>query len=210
MTGDVMVDMLGLRLEDPEESSFSSDAKIKALNLAQKTVVNLIHNAYLTELEVEDASEATTAGQVAFTGLTSPPVRNGIISVMISSGNYATMIDVRDVARTQNSLLSGTTANPVAYVFDEKIYILPSSTTAIDVRYLAEPADITDASNSESSLNEALHEAMLDFAESQLWRMDAQGDRAAAAYTSGSNIINALNGRYESESPKGVGTKGRR
>jgi|6_EtaG_2_1085325.scaffolds.fasta_scaffold02512_2 hypothetical protein len=210
MTGDVMVDMLGLRLEDPEESSFSSDAKIKALNLSQKTVVNLIHNAYLTELEVEDANETVASGKVAFSGLTSAPVRNGIVSVKIYGGNYATMIDVRDVARTQNSLLSGTATNPIAYVFDENIYILPTGTTALDVRYLAEPADIADSSGSESSLNEALHEIILDFAESQLWRMDAQSERAASAYTSGSNLVNALNARYEAEAPSGVGTKGRR
>ena len=90
MTGNIMVDMLGLRLEDPEESSFSSYAKIKSLNLAQKTVVNLIHNAYLTELEVEDADEAVTSGSIAFSELSSVPVRNSIISVMISDGNYAT------------------------------------------------------------------------------------------------------------------------
>jgi len=209
MTGDIMVDMLGLRLEDTEESSFSSDAKIKSLNLAQKTVVNLIHNAYLTELEVEDADESVQSGGVAFSVLSSVPIRNGIISVMISDGNYATMIDVRDVAKTQNSLLSGTSTNPVSYVFDEKIYILPTSTDSLDVRYLKEPTDITDSSSSESLLNESLHEIVLDFAESQLWRMDAQSDRAASAYTSGSNIINALNGRYEAEAPKGIGTKGR-
>lgn len=210
MTGDIMVDMLGLRLEDPEEASFTADAKVKSLNLAQKTVVNLINNAYLTELEVEDAGEAVTTGKVAFSGLTGPPIRNGIVSVKIASGNYATMIDARDVARTQNSLLAGTTANPVFYVFDENIYILPSTASSIDVRYLTEPADISDASSSESQLNEALHEIILDFAESQLWRMDAQGERSALAYTSGNNLVNALNARYETEAPQGIGTRGRR
>jgi len=189
MTGDIMVDMLGLRLEDTEESSFSSDAKIKSLNLAQKTVVNLIHNAYLTELEVEDADEAVTSGSIAFSELSSVPVRNSIISVMISDGNYATMIDVRDVAKTQNSLLSGTSTTPVSYIFDEKIYILPTDTESLDVRYLKEPTDITDSSSSESLLNESLHEIILDFAESLLWRMDAQSDRAASAYTSASNYV---------------------
>ena len=61
MTGTELIDMLGLRLEDPSEANFTSATKIKALNIAQRTVVNLIDNAYLTELqEIDTATFANT------------------------------------------------------------------------------------------------------------------------------------------------------
>jgi hypothetical protein len=215
MTGDVMVDMLGLRLEDPAESSFTSDAKVKAVNLAEKTVVNLINNAYLTELQFIDAAVVPATGVVELDGTgdnstTAKPVRNSIISVYDNTNSrYATMIEAQDAPRTKNTLLSSA-SNTIAYVFQNKLYIIPSSVASVDIWYLKEPSGITDGSGSESVLNEALHEVVLDFAESQLWRMDNQGERAAAAYQAATNQINALNARYEGEAPEGIGTKGRR
>lgn len=289
MTGSTMVDMLGLRLEDPAESSFTSDAKVKALNIAQKTVVNLINNAYLTELQTIESAVSVSSGvvdiptsfstaSVSFSGgegsgatataviskgylvsvdvtaggsgytsaptvsfsnigssgatatatldgavvssitVTNPgdgsitmgePIRNGVISIKDATNDrFCTMIEAFDVKRTENSLLSSS-SNSIAYVFQNKIYVKPDSISSVDVWYLKEPSDITDGSG-EPDLNEALHEVMLDFAEAQLWRMDAQSERAAAAYQSATNQINALNARYEGEAPEGIGTKGRR
>ena len=51
MTGTELSSNLGLRLEDPAESIFTASAKVDSINLAQKTVVNMLHNGYLTELE---------------------------------------------------------------------------------------------------------------------------------------------------------------
>ena len=50
MTGNEMLATLGLRLEDPAEASFTSTAKLDALNIAQRSVVNLVHNSYRGEL----------------------------------------------------------------------------------------------------------------------------------------------------------------
>lgn len=213
MTGQEMADTLGLRVEDPAESSFSLSAKVDAINVAQNTVVNLINNAYLTELETVASNKSLTSGSTTFTTASISPIRNGVAVVKVNGGNYCTMMEARDVKRTQNSYLSGSTANPIAYIFDETIHVLPSSTSAIDIWYLSAPPDLSISGSSvsgSSALNEALHEVIVDFAESQLWRMDAQADRAAAAYQSATNQINALNARYEGEAPEGIGTKGRR
>ena len=58
-------------------------------------------------------------------------------------------------------------------------------------------------------LNPALQEMVLDFAEAQLWRMDAKGDRAQLAYSNALATIKVLNDRYQVEKPEGIGTKGR-
>jgi len=200
-------------MEDPAESSFSLTAKVDAINVAQNTVVNLINNAYLTELETVASNKSLTSGATTFAAASITPIRNGVAVVKINGGNYCSMMEARDVKRTQNSYLSGTDANPIAYIFDETIYVLSDAATAIDIWYLSAPTDLTVSSgavSNSSTLNEALHEVIVDFAEAQLWRMDAQSERAAAAYQSATNQINALNARYEGEAPEGIGTKGRR
>ena len=97
MTGTEMIDMLGLRLEDPDQASFTSATKIKAINIAQRTVVNLIDNAYLTELqEIDSAVFASNAyagndsgngldaeGKVTFSGLSIDPIRGGVIALNV-------------------------------------------------------------------------------------------------------------------------------
>jgi hypothetical protein len=215
MTGNDMLATLGLRLEDPEESSFTQTAKLDALNIAQRTVVNLVDNAYLGELQVIVANQAMVGHGITYTVLAAhsdggQPIRNGIIAVKIYNGKWCTMIEPGDQKRLENTYLSTSTTNPVAYVFGEKVYVdgTAASTTAIDVWYLRQPVAIA-ADAVECEMNIALHEVVIDLAESQLWKMDAKMDRAAAAYSNGTAQITALNARYPAEAPSGIGTKNR-
>ena len=225
-----MVDMLGLRLEDPSEASFTSATKIKAINIAQRTVVNLIDNAYLTELQNIDSytlhatngftANALTSGSSAFLSLGVDPIRGGVIAVkgynktgaegsyVVSDLGFANMIEPQDVKRLENSYLAGSTSNVVAYVFKESLYVEPTTVEAVDIWFLKNPTDIAN-DDTECELNIALHEVILDFAESQLWKMDNKPDRAGVAYTNAINQIKALNERYQVEKPKGIGTQGR-
>jgi hypothetical protein len=230
MDGTEMVDMLGLRLEDPSEASFTSATKIKAINIAQRTVVNLIDNAYLTELQNIDSytlhatngftANALTSGSSAFSSLGVDPIRGGVIAVkgynktgaegsyVVSDLGFANMIEPQDVKRLENSYLAGSTSNVVAYVFKESLYVEPTTVEAVDIWFLKNPTDIAN-DDTECELNIALHEVILDFAESQLWKMDNKPDRAGVAYTNAINQIKALNERYQVEKPKGIGTQGR-
>jgi hypothetical protein len=213
MTGNEMLSTLGLRLEDPSESSFTSAAKLDALNIAQKSVVNLIHNAYLGELQVIDETVTMTANALDISiggDLTEEVMRNGIIAVYdATDGVWCTMIDPGDQKRLENSYLAGSASNPVAYIFSNKLFVDgPGATDDVDVWYLRSPADI-EADGNECSLNVALHESVVDLAESQLWKMDAKADRASAAYANGKEQIDTLNARYLGERPKGIGTASR-
>lgn len=241
MTGTEIVDMLGLRLEDPSESNFTSATKIKAINIAQRSVVNLIDNAYLTELqEIDEATFANNAfaddssgngldtdGKATFTSLGIDPIRGGVIAInvyddagsTVTDLGFANMIEPQDAKRLENSYLAGSTDNPVAYIFNETIYVKPVlASGAIDVWYLKNPLEFTSGSAvsgvsqtlaTECQLNVALQESIIDFAESQLWKMDNKPDRAGIAYTNAVNQIKALNDRYQVEKPKGIGTQGR-
>jgi len=209
MTGAQMLDNLGLRLEDPAESVFTNGAKLDALNLAQKTVVNMIDNGYLTELETIIAGTTGADGRITFASLSLDPIRAGITAIYSTTDSkWCTMVQAKDLKRLENTYLAGSATNPISYVFDEKIHILPVATTIIDVWYLKVPTDLADGVV-ECELNPALQELVLDFAESQLWRMDAKSDRAQLAYTNALNVVKTLNERYQVEKPEGIGTKGR-
>ena len=215
MTGNEMLSTLGLRLEDPSESNFTQTAKLDALNIAQRSVVNLVHNAYLVELQTISNNKTAGAGArwstCTFTTAfgSAPPIRNGITAIFDETNDkWCTMIEPGDVKRLENTYLTGSAANPVAFVFDETIYVQPPSCVLIDVWYIKEPTAIA-ANTTECDLNVALHEAVIDLAESQLCKMDANVERAAAAFGNASAQIEALNARYAAEAPSGIGTKNR-
>tara|TARA_Y100001963_G_scaffold79462_1_gene110306 strand:+ start:2281 stop:2916 length:636 start_codon:yes stop_codon:yes gene_type:complete len=211
MTGNEMLANLGLRLEDPAGSVFTNDAKLDALNLGQKSVVNMVDNNYLAELQNVAENKTVASGVCTYATAFSAdlPIRNGIVGIKNTGvdGTWCTMLEVGDAKRLENSYLAGSATNPTAYVFNEKIYV-DNGNTAIDVWYLQSPADLA-ADAVECVLNPSLQELVLDFAEAQLWRMDAKPDRAAAAYSNALNVIKVLNERYQVEKPEGIGTKGR-
>ena len=218
MTGNELNSILGLRVEDPAESVFTKQAKVDSINLAQKTICNIIDNGYLTELESISASVTVTSGKVAFSTASIDPLRGGITAIYDNTNSkFCNMIEPKDVKRLENTYLNGSASNPVAYVFQATIYVKPITTTSIDIWYLKQPTDFVYNQDNISvagmdydcELNPALQELVLDFAESQLWRMDAKSDRAQLSYNNALNTIKVLNERYQFEKPAGVGTSGR-
>ena len=124
MTGNEMLSTLSLRLEDPSSTAFTAAARLDALNIAQKEVVNIIHNGYLTELQVisvhvDHVTNGFTTNKLAvgddasltFAAASIAPIRNGIIAIKVynltgGSGSYAknslgfaNMIEPRDIKR---------------------------------------------------------------------------------------------------------------
>jgi len=211
MTGTEMSSNLGLRLEDPAQSIFTESAKVDAINIAQYTVCNVLNQGFLTEMEriVDDVGLAS--GIVSFSTAGITPIRGGITGIYDETNNlWCTMVETKDLKRLENSYLSGASSNPVAYVFQEKVYVKPTSVALVDIWYLTKPTDyVAGAITAECELNPALHEMILDFAEAQLWRMDGKSDRATSSYNSALNMVKTLNERYQVEKPEGIGTKGR-
>jgi hypothetical protein len=175
------------------------------------TVVNLSDNSLLTELEEVETKTTTASGTFLLTGLIGTPVRNGIFAVRNNDTTvdaYINLIDFKDIKRLENSYLGSDISNPVGWVFKNTLYIEPQDANEVDIYYLKKPSDIGE-SGSDCTLDESLHEVVVDFAESQLWKMDGQYTRATSAQTNGANILTALNSRVVAEKPQGVGTYGR-
>ena len=84
MTGNDLSSILGLRLEDPAQSVFTSQAKMDAINLAQRSVVNMVDNGYLDELESIVSGHSVSGGSATFSavfGANNNPIRGGIVGV---------------------------------------------------------------------------------------------------------------------------------
>ncbi len=81
---------------------------------------------------------------------------------------------------------------------------------ADELYFTSADANVTNLASAACELNPRLHGIVVDLAESHLWRHDGKGDRSDAAYKKAVDIINALNQRYDSEAPAGIGTSGRK
>ena len=213
MTGDALNTQLGFRMEDTAESIFTKQQKVDAINNAQKQLVVMVDNSYLSELETSTTA-SVSSGEATYANLFSGsnPVRSSIIAVRdYSSGadlKWCTIIDAKDVKQTDNAYLAGTTANPTAWIFDEKIHVQPSTVNQIKVWYIKTPTPYTysDATSmdDECELNSSLEGIVLDLAESELWRSDSNLNRANGALQNAMAVITILIGRAGVEQPQGA------
>ena len=94
MTAEEMLDLLALRLEDPDSKAFSDSSKFKALNVAQLTVVNLCENSLLTELEEIEQVTLSASGTYDLATLTTTPIRNGLYAVYNNSTSVLAYVNL--------------------------------------------------------------------------------------------------------------------
>ncbi len=146
-----MYDSLALKIEDPKSEIFTPWYRRQMLEHAQLKLTHLLHASLLTELEVIESNFTVTTGVTEvmnpanLTGRYSiVRGRDGIVQIKIySTGRVMAILDFPDVKKTNNaSFLAGSTINPLAYIFGNKINTLPTSISAVDVAYLRFPAPL--------------------------------------------------------------------
>jgi len=221
MAGDItdaLVDELGIRLEDPQEGTFTDEVKLLALNRGQIQVCHYLNNAYLTELEAVESDLTISGGSYSIASLDSSngvlKGAEGILAVafdLSDAGSYtfATEVDIRNIKRTENTYLADSTTNYLYYIFADTIYCLWGGGTYANadgqIYYLSKPATMTTSVDPE--INSGLHEIMLLFAETICWAMDAKIDRRIKALEAALNQCKRLNEEYTPA--ENIGTKGR-
>ncbi len=149
-TSQEMVDDLALRLEDENEDKFDQATKLSELNRVQTQLANLLHHAYLTEIQVKEFGLACSLqasddeGSLAFSSLANTPLTNGIQQVRIAGGGAIAQLLEHDEARQKiNDYNPGNNQYPKAYIYNERIYVAADDdTTSIDVWYLRCPVDM--------------------------------------------------------------------
>jgi len=142
-----MLNQLGLRLEDADKVKFTDALKLEILNNAQVKVANLLNNAYLTELQVIKESITATSGKAEMTiaNFDYGVLRGaqGILRIRINSGLYCNLLDIDDLKRMENPVLAGTLQNPLAWVFQNHIYVSNGETNpVIDIYFLKVPTTL--------------------------------------------------------------------
>lgn len=138
-------DQMDVRLEDPGAVLWPLPVRLAALESSMRTIVNRVHNNYLTEIQVVQTNVTVTAGAVALTGLPFRVVRGakGIVKVRVSGGGrWLSEYDITDANKEQSNLLKSTVFNPRYHVFGNSIGILPASITSVDIWFLRMPAPL--------------------------------------------------------------------
>ena len=211
-----MLDMLSRNVEDTDTLNprFTTAQKTAELYTGYKSLVNLLHKSYLTELETYKEGVLITSGVSA--ALTSTLLgkeiiqgKNGILQVKNTStvdGKWCRVMDFEDVIREENNLLGGTVNTPTAWVFGNKLWIKPLTISRVTVYFLGMPTDFTGLPlTTVPDINSSFHEMIVALAEAELWKSDRKLDRQAAALKTVYEQVVLLNQKYER--PEGVGEK---
>ena len=150
-----MKEELGLRLEDASEKKFKPPFKLLQLNNAQDMLAHLLVNQRLTELEVlqvhtdsdgvitMDGSGTTVAETQTATAYKVLGGAQGILNVRLDDTNkFATRLEMEDLKKTENYFLIPSTTSPQYYIFENKIYVLPTSGALWSIFYLKVPTQL--------------------------------------------------------------------
>ena len=199
MTGAELVDALGKRVEDENDVNFPVAHKLQALNTAQKTLVNLLHNYYLTPLksrvDSKPLSVNATSGYAVqdFTtlfGAGNFPIRDGITRLYDNTNKrFAKLIPEMDFMPS-TTYSYGT----VFCIEGNQIAVSPATCASVDVYYLKKPTDLADGST-ECEFNESIEPILLDLAESEIFFADNRQNRGNLAYQRAFQQIQILNQR---------------
>jgi hypothetical protein len=144
-----LLDDLGLRLEDSGEDVFTASIKREMLTAAQLEITGLVNHSFLTELEKTVLAVTVTAGVTADLGTALTPWKllgggQGVLAVRDATlDRWATPFDVpRDIKKDFNRYIKGDIWNPKYTVFENKIWMIPTTITSIDVKFLRVPTDL--------------------------------------------------------------------
>ena len=131
---------LGNRLEDPSEVNYTAVEKKQALDQASDAVANLIEWKYLTHLETVTSTitfaenETSKSFSDVFGNGNLRPLRDGIQNIYCEQYSNTVAvnkyIDVIPFLDNDSSYFQGTTAVPVAYLNDDKVFISPVNATS--------------------------------------------------------------------------------
>ena len=205
MTTAEMNTILGDRMEDSAGDLFSTTIKDRYLNRAQDKVIQALNPHLLTDLHVlvtgismRTDNDVDTHFKSYFIptqaqDLASDPFGGplGILGIRINDSNFIRKVSFDMVKDFSTGYVSFNGTEPVYFVFKGRIYIY-NNTANVDCYYIKTPAVLASSPASNCELNAIFHDAILEFAEAELWRTVNNQERMNTALTRGYEYI----GRY--------------
>lgn len=206
MTTAEMNTILGDRMEDSAGDLFSDTIKERYLNRAQDKVIQALNPHLLTDLHVIKTGISMSTDNDVDThfksyfiptlagALDSEPFGGplGILGIRINDSNFIRKVSFDMVKDFSTGYVSFNGTEPVYFVFQGRIYIY-NNTANVDCYYLKEPTAMASSPASNCELNAIFHDAILEFAEAELWRLSNQPDRMNSALSRGYEFISRYN-----------------
>ena len=199
MRGRDMVKSLEYRLEDEGHANFSATQKIQALNDAQRQVVAMCTNEALVHLQVqEDLDTVQTDSNLcslkyfAFPEPEGEPLMTRVVKAYDNTNDrWIEMVSPEGFGEN-TSYNYGTQGT----LMGNRLYVSTADTaiTSCILIYISTPADIADDVNQISYVSDSVQQAIIEIAESLLWRQDNRLQRAQAAEANAAAMIQVING----------------
>ena len=205
MTTAEMNIILGDRMEDSAGDLFSDTIKERYLNRAQDKVIQALNPHLLTDLHVLKTGISMSTDTNVDThfksyfiptqagALDSDPFGGplGIMGIRIASSNFIRKVSFDMAKDFSTGLVSFSGTEPVYFIFKGRVYIY-NNTANVDCYYIKTPATLASSPEQNCELNAIFHDAILEFAEAELWRTANQPDRMNNALTRAYEYV----GRY--------------
>ena len=198
MRGRDMVNSLEYRLEDENHVNFSVTQKIQALNDAQRQVIAMCSNDVLVHLQVQEDLDTvqtdSNLGSLKYFALPEPagePLLTRVVKAYDNTNDrWIEMVSPNGFGENI-SYSYGT----VGTLMNNRLYVSTGDTaiTSCILIYIATPADIADDVNQISYVSDSIQQAIIEGAESLLWRQDNRLNRSKAAAESAIGLMQAIN-----------------
>lgn len=200
MTGNEMLTSLGYRMEDTGHTDFPSAQKLVALNDAQRQVVALCSNEALVQTQVRDdldsgTEDASFGGHTYFAlpadGDGAEKLMNRVIKVYDNTNERFIEMVSPNGFETTNKYNYGT----LGTLLNNRLYVSTNDTEvdSVFMVHIPAPADIAANDTEITHFSESIQQAIVEMAESLLWRQDNRQQRAQGASSNAIAMITAIN-----------------
>lgn len=141
-----MMDSFWTKITDENQNSFDPVEVLSLMKNSQYKLTGMLHpKIFRDTLGYKQEGVTVTNGVLDLDDLEHSVLngKQGVLQVKITGGKYFTLFDIDDVkGRTENSLKSGTLNAPKGYVFQNKLYVFPTTITSIDIDYIKQPSPL--------------------------------------------------------------------
>ena len=200
MTGNEMLTSLGYRMEDTGHTDFPSAQKLVALNDAQRQVVALCSNEALVQTQVRDdldsgTEDASFGGHTYFAlpadGDGAEKLTNRVVKAYDNTNERFIEMVSPNGFETTNKYNYGT----LGTLLNNRLYVSTNDTEvdSVFMVHIPAPADIAANDTEITHFSESVQQAILEMAESLLWRQDNRQQRAQGASSNAIAMITAIN-----------------
>lgn len=189
--------LLNRSLKDSTDRLLDGDRKLDKINDAIRTLVNNLDYHYLNEIQEFETNRTVTGGYYPISSLSTEVVmgESGIIRVKINGGNNIDKIELWELRKQDNDYSLASLEKPRYYIQQNRIYVLPSTISSIDVLYLEVQDDME--TDDTCNLNSSTKNLIVKIAEGNCRILVKQIDIGSALLNSAFSEIRNLNSKYK-------------